>query len=100
MKTVQSPMMTLFIASALLTAACATYDSGSLGSSTAPTAATMSSSPAVQTNAASGTEGDTLQSCTARIPLDASAGLRMIAEQSCDRDEENRKAILSVPGAK
>ena len=100
MKTVQSPMMTLFIASALLTAACATYDSGSSGSSTAPAAVTISGSPAVQTNAASGTEGDTLQACMAGIPQDASAGLRMIAEQSCDRDEENRKAILSVPGAK
>ena len=100
MKTVQSPMLMLFIASALLTAACATYDSGSPESSTAPAAVTMSGSPAVQTNAASGTQGDTLQACMARIPRDASAGLRMIAEQSCERDEANRKAILSVPGAK
>ena len=100
MKAVQSPMMTLFIASALLTAACATYDSGSSGSSTPPAAVTISGSPAVQTNAASGTEGDTLQACMAGIPQDASAGLRMIAEQSCERDEANRKAIQAVPGAK
>jgi len=93
-------MMTLFIASVLLTAACATYDSGSSGSSTGPAAAIISGSLAVQTNAASGTEGDTLQACMARIPQDASSGLRMIAEQSCERDEANRKAILSVPGAR
>ena len=100
MKTVQSVMMMLFTALALLTAACATYDSGSPGSSTAPAAAIMSGSPAAQTNATSGTEGDTLQDCMARIPQDASAGLRMIAEQSCERDEANRKAIQAVPGAK
>jgi hypothetical protein len=34
-----------------------------------------------------------------RIPADASAGQRMMAEQSCQRDEQGRKAILSVPGA-
>ncbi|HKW85971.1 MAG TPA: hypothetical protein VJM82_02775 [Nitrospiraceae bacterium] len=100
MKTAQSAMMMLFIASALLITACAAYDSGSPGSSTAPAAATMSASPAVQTNAASGTQDDTLQACMARIPQDTSAGLRMIAEQSCERDEANRKAILSVPGTK
>jgi hypothetical protein len=36
----------------------------------------------------------------ARIPQDASAGQRMIAQQSCERDEANRKAILAVPGAR
>jgi hypothetical protein len=33
-----------------------------------------------------------------RIPADASAGQRMMAEQSCQRDQESRKGILSAPG--
>jgi hypothetical protein len=34
----------------------------------------------------------------ARIPNDASAGQRMVAEQSCDRDEANRRPVQAVPG--
>ncbi|WP_447973103.1 hypothetical protein [Nitrospira sp. Kam-Ns4a] len=49
--------------------------------------------------AASGTAGDTLDACLARIPKDASAGQRMIAEQSCQRDEAVRKG-LQAPGAR
>jgi len=49
---------------------------------------------------ASGTAGDSLQACMSRIPSDASAGQRMMAEQSCQRDEAGRKAIMAVPGAK
>lgn len=48
--------------------------------------------------AASGQAGDTLEACLARIPEDASAGQRMIAEESCKRDAANRKSIESVPG--
>ena len=40
--------------------------------------------------AASGTQGDTLDACMARIPKDASAGQRMLAEESCRRDQANR----------
>lgn len=40
---------------------------------------------------ASGTQGDTLDACMARIPKDASAGQRMLAEESCRRDQENRR---------
>ncbi|WP_447972015.1 hypothetical protein [Nitrospira sp. Kam-Ns4a] len=47
---------------------------------------------------ASGAVEDTLKACLARIPKDASAGQRMIAEQSCGRDEEDRQAIQAVPG--
>ena len=47
---------------------------------------------------ASGAVEDTLQSCLARIPTDASAGQRMIAVQSCERDEATRKSIQAVPG--
>lgn len=47
---------------------------------------------------AAGAAGDTLQACQARIPADASAGQRMIAEQSCLRDQGDRKLIQAVPG--
>ncbi len=48
---------------------------------------------------ASGTQGDTLQTCLARIPKNATAGQRMVAERTCQRDEANRKEILVTPGA-
>jgi hypothetical protein len=44
-----------------------------------------------QDRAASGTVGDTLEACMARIPKDASAGQRMLAEESCRRDQANRR---------
>lgn len=41
--------------------------------------------------ASSGTQGDTLDACMARIPKDASAGQRMLAEESCKRDQASRQ---------
>lgn len=43
---------------------------------------------------------DTLKACMARIPKNASIGQRMLAEQSCGRDESDRKPFLAVPGAR
>ena len=40
--------------------------------------------------AASGTQGDTLDACMARIPKDATSGQRMLAEESCRRDQAAR----------
>lgn len=40
---------------------------------------------------ASGAAEDTLNACLARIPKDASAGQRMMAEESCKRDQANRR---------
>lgn len=36
--------------------------------------------------ASAGTQGDSLAACMARIPTDATAGQRMLAEESCKRD--------------
>lgn len=36
--------------------------------------------------ASAGTQGDSLDACLSRIPKDASAGQRMLAESSCQRD--------------
>jgi hypothetical protein len=46
---------------------------------------------------ASGAAEDTLKACMARIPEVASAGQRLLAEQSCAGEEETRKAIRSAP---
>ncbi len=40
---------------------------------------------------ASGTQGDSLEACMARIPKDATSGQRMLAEESCRRDQANRR---------
>ena len=40
---------------------------------------------------AAGASEDSLKSCLSRIPQNATAGQRMIAEQSCQRDEGERK---------
>lgn len=41
--------------------------------------------------AAAGAAGDTLEACLARIPTDASAGQKMLAEESCKRDQANQR---------
>ena len=41
--------------------------------------------------ASAGSQDDSLQACMARIPKDATAGQKMLAEESCKRDEANRK---------
>jgi hypothetical protein len=46
---------------------------------------------------ASGAAEDTFKACMARIPEVASAGQRMLAEQSCLGEEEFRKAIQAAP---
>lgn len=37
--------------------------------------------------ASAGTQGDSLEACMARIPKDATPGQRMLAEESCKRDQ-------------
>ena len=46
---------------------------------------------------ASGAVEDTLKACVARIPALASAGQRMLAEQSCAGEDEVRKTLRSAP---
>lgn len=40
--------------------------------------------------ASSGTQGDSLEACMARIPKDATEGQRMLSEDSCQRDQSLR----------
>jgi len=37
--------------------------------------------------ASAGTQGDSLEACMAHIPADATAGQRMLAEETCARDQ-------------
>lgn len=48
---------------------------------------------AATSRTAAGQAGDTLEACLARIPKDASAGQRMIAEDSCRKADAARKAV-------
>ncbi len=47
---------------------------------------------------AAGAVEDSLKACLARIPTGTTPGQRMIAEQSCQRDETGRHAMQAVPG--
>lgn len=46
---------------------------------------------AAQSSTAAGSVEDTLQACMTRIPKDAGLGQRLIAEQSCARDDNDRQ---------
>lgn len=79
--------------SLLLLSACATEQ-------------TTTSSGSTQAASASGSMGaatsayDSLQSCLSRIPSGGTAGNRMIAEESCRRDDALRQAIAGNAAAK
>src|SRR5688500_7150574 len=53
-----------------------------------------------ESDIAAGSADDTIGACKARIPKDASIGQVMIAEQSCWRDENERKPVQAIPGAR
>jgi len=79
---------TILSLSILFTAACAT-DGGSGGSYEGSSG---SSAPAQGLGRiAAGAVEDSLKACMARIPSDATSGQRMLAEESCKRDQAGRK---------
>lgn len=90
--------MTCFVVTLFLSG-CATQEDQpvSSGSSTGSSRSSMRNAEG-QGRPASGTSGDSLKACMDRTPSDASAGQRMMAEQSCQRDEGGRKSMQSVPG--
>lgn len=47
---------------------------------------------------AAGASEDSLQACLARIPKDATTGQRLMAEQSCRRDDGDRKPFQATLG--
>ena len=50
------------------------------------------------TAVAAGAVEDTLAICLGRIPQSATAGQRMMAEQTCRRDEAGRASARAIPG--
>ena len=98
------PFTKLFVWAAIglftLSLGCAQMNGGSTSDAGPSTPSSSPASPeATGPNRVSqGTQGDSLDACLARIPGDASAGQRMIAEGTCQRDAENRTSIDAVPG--
>ncbi len=100
------PFAKLFVWAAMslftLSLGCAQMNGGSTsggGSSTPSSSSGAASAETTGPNRVSqGTQGDSLSACLARIPSDASAGQRMFAERTCQRDAENRASIDAVPG--
>ena len=71
--------------------ACATEDAGMKSSGAAPSSRVSAGSTTESSVPKSlDTISDSLNSCLSRIPKDSSAGARMIAENSCRRDEAIR----------
>ena len=66
----------------------------------APATVAPGSNAITEESIAAGSVEDTMEACMARIPKDASIGQVMIAEQSCWRDENERKPVQAVPGAR
>jgi hypothetical protein len=64
----------------------------------APSKTAIPAATATGNALAAGSVEDTLQACLGRIPKDATTGQRMIAEQSCRRDEGDRKPFQATGG--
>lgn len=60
----------------------------------------ISPSDSEQQKMSPGASRDTLGACLARIPKDASIGQRMLAEQSCERDQNDREPFEAVPDSR
>jgi len=63
---------------------------GTMGLSSSDRGATPASTKNID-RVASGAVEDNLNACMARIPKDASAGQRLLAEESCRRDQAARR---------
>ncbi|RMH31045.1 MAG: hypothetical protein D6690_17695 [Nitrospirae bacterium] len=86
----------------VFSAGCETYLKMGQGAGTTSEPAAVESRDATSLTGpnrpASGTFGDTLEACLARIPADASAAQRMLAEDTCRRNAERQRPIELVPG--
>lgn len=61
------------------------------GSMTSESTSSINKAGSSQNRIAAGVEEETLDTCIARIPQDATAGQRMLAEQTCRRDFSVRR---------
>lgn len=87
---------------ATLTMGCAEMNGGSTAGMASKNPAASGAGTSAETTGpnrvSQGTQGDSLDACLTRIPSDATAGQRMVAEQTCQRDVENRSPFMAVPG--
>jgi hypothetical protein len=72
----------------------------SVSQATEPSTVVPGAEAATERGMAAGSAEDTLGACMARIPKEATIGQRMIAEQGCWRDQNDREPFESVPGAR
>lgn len=86
----------IVISTVLMLAGSALPPAARAADSTAPPARPAPSSS--NTAVAAGAVEDSLQACLARIPKDASLGQRLIAEQSCRRDDGDRQPVKATGG--
>lgn len=82
---------TFVLLSSILASSAQAADKAS-AMATPPAATTPGNAPAA------GASEDSLHACLARIPKDATTGQRLIAEQSCSRDEGDRKPFQATLG--
>ena len=85
----------IFVGALLLVTSFAT--SASAAEKASPALAAPAAAATKNAIAAGSTE-DSLQACLARIPKDATARQRTVAEQSCRRDEGDRKPFQATGG--
>jgi hypothetical protein len=70
----------------------------SVTQATEPSTVAPGSEATTEQEMGAGAAEDTLGACMARIPKDATIGQRMIAEQGCWRDQNDRELFESFPG--
>lgn len=69
-------------------------------SENSPGSATTETIAATPTEASVESHADSLKSCLARIPGDSSDGAKMVAEQSCQENEQLRQGVIGTAIAK
>ena len=90
-RTITTRVLGLFLAAAWLLAVSLTVHA-------ADQKPVVTVAPVKSVAVASGAVEDTLPTCLTRIPQGATPGQRLIAEQSCQRDESDRASMRAVPG--
>jgi hypothetical protein len=90
MKHAQSASGVLLALSVLILGACATEEAGMKSSGSAQKTPTSSAESQAAVPSSLATLSDSLNACLSRIPKESSAGARMLAENSCRRDEAIR----------
>jgi hypothetical protein len=102
MKPFSTLFLYVFFVLATLTMGCAEMNSsatGASGSAAPPSSGNETTAVTTgPTRISTGTQGDTLEGCLSRIPSDATAGQKMLATMSCERDAKARTPIEAVPG--